>query len=77
MDSDRFDALTRSLSEGMTRRTLTRLLGGLALGGFLPSLASAAKTGSHGKHGGHGKPDGKDKDKKDDTGHRTPDTDPD
>jgi hypothetical protein len=32
MDSARFDALTRSLSEGMTRRGITRLLSGLTLG---------------------------------------------
>ena len=73
MDSARFDALTRSLGEGMTRRGITRLLGGLALGGLLPSLASAAKkddqheTGGTGKKGDHAKKDG--------TGHRKPDTD--
>src|SRR5215213_5738172 len=49
MDSDRFDALTRSLSEGMTRRGLTRLLGGLALSGLVPPLAGAAKKDGKGK----------------------------
>src|SRR5215211_6140933 len=48
MDSDRFDALVRAFSEGTTRRTLTRLLGGLALGALLRPLARAAEKGGKG-----------------------------
>jgi hypothetical protein len=33
MDQDRFDSLTRSLTDARSRRGLTRLLGGLTLGG--------------------------------------------
>ena len=60
MDSARFDTLTRSFSEGMTRRGLTRLVGGLTLGLLHPIVVEAkkhghAKTGDHGKHGGKGK----------------------
>src|SRR5215207_249935 len=58
MDSDRFDALTRSFSADTTRRSLTRLLGGLALSGLLSSLAGAAKKGGHHNKGGHYKNDG-------------------
>jgi hypothetical protein len=47
MDADRFDALSRALSTGHSRRRLTRLLGGLSLGGVLSALggneAAAAK----------------------------------
>src|SRR5215212_6298917 len=49
MDSDHFDALVRAFSEGTTRRRLTRLLGGLALGALLRPLASAAEKGGNGK----------------------------
>src|SRR5215218_1207604 len=49
MDSDHFDALVRAFSEGTTRRTLTRFLGGLALGALLRPLASAAEKGGNGK----------------------------
>jgi hypothetical protein len=49
MDSDRFDALARCLSEGTTRRRLTRLLGGLALGSLLRPPASAAEKGGNHK----------------------------
>jgi hypothetical protein len=55
MDSARFDALTRALSENTTRRSLTRLLGGLALGGLLHPLSSTANKRGHGKKGGKGK----------------------
>src|SRR5215207_5776497 len=54
MDSDRFDALVRAFSEGTTRRRLTRLLGGLALGALLRPLASAAEKGGTGKGKGKG-----------------------
>jgi hypothetical protein len=59
MDSARFDALARSLSEGMTRRGLTRLLGGLTLG-LLGPLPVAAKKGGTGttRDDGTGKQDG-------------------
>ena len=40
MDADRFDALSRSLSSGHTRRTLPRLLGSLSLGGVLAALGT-------------------------------------
>lgn len=65
MDSDRFDALIRSLSQNTTRRSLTRLLGGLALSGLLPPQSLAAKkrgnhkTGANDKKGGKGKDNGK------------------
>src|SRR5829696_1721151 len=52
MDSDRFDALVRAFSEGTTRRTLTRLLGGLALGALLRPLAGAAEKGGKGQDKG-------------------------
>ena len=39
MDSARFDAMTRSISVGMTRQGFTRLLGSLALGGLLRPLS--------------------------------------
>ena len=48
MDSDHFDALVRSFSEGTTRRSLTRFLGGLALSALLRPLASAAEKGGKG-----------------------------
>ena len=54
MDSARFDALTRSLSEGMTRRGITRLLGGLTLG-LLHPIALAAKNDRDPKKRGDGK----------------------
>jgi hypothetical protein len=41
MDPGRFDGLARALSQGITRRTLTPLLGGLALAGTLVSLLDA------------------------------------
>ena len=59
MDSDRFDALTRSLGAGTTRRSLTRLLGGLALSGLLRPLSLAAKKRGNHKKGGKGKDNGK------------------
>jgi hypothetical protein len=40
MDADRFDALSRALSTAHTRRRLTRLLGGLGLGGVLTTFGS-------------------------------------
>jgi hypothetical protein len=40
MDDARFDALTKTLSIGHTRRGLTRLLGGLSLGGMLSVLGT-------------------------------------
>src|SRR5215213_814986 len=40
MDADRFDALSRALTTAHTRRRLSRLLGGLSLGGVLSTLAS-------------------------------------
>jgi len=40
MDADRFDALSRALSAGHTRRRVTCLLGGLSLGGLLTNLGS-------------------------------------
>ena len=59
MDSDRFDALTRFLSQGTTRRNLTRLLGGLALSGLLhPQSLAAKKRGNH-KSGDNDKKGGK------------------
>src|SRR5215213_7700245 len=54
MDSDRFDALVRAFTEDTTRRRLTRLLGGLALGALLRPLASAAEKGGTGKGKGKG-----------------------
>jgi hypothetical protein len=46
MDRYRFDALSRALWRGHTRRHLTRLLGGLSLGGVLsdglPDAAAAS-----------------------------------
>jgi hypothetical protein len=44
MDADRFDALSRALSTGHTRRRLTRLLGGVSLGGVLSALGSDEAT---------------------------------
>ena len=50
MDSTRFDALTRTLSETTTRRSLIRLLGSLALGGLLrPNAIDAMKRGNRKK----------------------------
>ena len=49
MDADRFDRLSCALSQCLTRRTLTSLLGGLALGNSLLShqdVAQAKKGGS-------------------------------
>src|SRR5215217_4096020 len=62
MDSARFDALARSLSEGTTRRTLTRLLGGLAVGLLLHPIPGDAKQ--------HGAGTAKGKKKTTATGHR-------
>jgi hypothetical protein len=42
MDADRFDALSRALSTGHTRRHLTRLVGGLSLGSVLSVLRAPA-----------------------------------
>jgi len=59
MDSARFDALTRTLSENTTRRGLTRLLGSLALGGLLhPNAIDAMKRGNR-KKGDNDKKGGK------------------
>jgi hypothetical protein len=44
MDETRFDALTRSLTSGTTRRGLGRLLGSLTLGGVLATWLSPAET---------------------------------
>ena len=46
MDDNRFDDLTKSLSADHSRRSLTRLLGGLSLGGVLGAgtLREAAAT---------------------------------
>lgn len=51
MDADRFDILTRSLTEPCTRRGLTRLLGGVTFGGplFLLGLAEAEAKRKHKK----------------------------
>ena len=72
MDSARFDALTRSLSDGMTRRHLTRLLGGLTLG-LLHPIALEAKNDSDPKKRGDRKDGGtgKGSDKAGKTGHET------
>ena len=40
MDGSRFDALTKTLGTALTRRGVTRLLGGLSLGGVLVTLDS-------------------------------------
>jgi hypothetical protein len=64
MDSARFDALARSLSEGMTRRRISRLLGGLTLGLLLHPIAGNAKTHGKAKTRGHGT--GQDKSKSED-----------
>jgi hypothetical protein len=61
MDDVRFDALTRALGEATTRRGLTRLLAGLALGGLLGPISSDAKK--HGKGKSKRKSKGKDKGK--------------
>ncbi len=39
MDDRRFDALTKTLGAGHTRRGLTRLLGAVSLGGVLSASA--------------------------------------
>jgi len=59
MDADRFDTLIRSLSEGTTRRGITRLLGGLALGALLCPLSLAAKKDGNHKNGGKDQGTGK------------------
>jgi hypothetical protein len=41
MDAERFDTLARTLTHGHSRRSLTRLLGGLSLGGPLALLGLA------------------------------------
>ena len=51
MDADRFDALSRALSTAHTRRRLTRLLGGLSLGGVL-SVRSITDAGAALRLGG-------------------------
>src|SRR5829696_6593919 len=51
MNTDRFNALLRSLSAMPSRRTALRLLVGSALGGLLPlgTLSTDAKKGGKGK----------------------------
>jgi hypothetical protein len=63
MDGSRFDALSRSLFAGSSRRGLTRLLGGLTAGGSLSflGLASAEAGRKKGKKGKKGKKDKKKK----------------
>jgi hypothetical protein len=57
MDQTRFDDLTRLLSRGQTRRSITRLLGGLTLGGLfaVDAVPTDAKKGGKGKGKGRGK----------------------
>jgi len=57
MNTDRFDALLRSLSAMPSRRTALRLLVGSTLGGLLPlgTLSTDAKKGGKGKGKGTGK----------------------
>src|SRR5690242_16963416 len=50
MDGSAFDAFSRSLAHGPSRRTLTRALGGLALTGISGLLAPAATVAKHHKH---------------------------
>ena len=68
MDHDRFDSLTRALSQTRSRRALTRLLGGLTLGGPLGLLgliqAEAGKKGKKDQGKGNGKKKGCPKGKK-------------
>jgi hypothetical protein len=59
MDSARFDAHARACSDGTTRRTLARLLGGLALGLLLSPIPGAAKKDGDAKQHGRGTPRGK------------------
>ena len=40
MDDARFDALTKTFGTAHSRRRLTRLLGGLSVGGVLSALGS-------------------------------------
>jgi hypothetical protein len=47
MDGSRFDALTKTLGTAHSRRTLTRLLGGLSLGGVLSALGVPAAQATH------------------------------
>ena len=74
MDAGHFDCLTRTLSHGLTRRTLTSLvtglgLGSLALGRSLGSRrdVAQAKKGGGKKKGGGGKGNKKNDNKKNDT----------
>jgi hypothetical protein len=53
MDGSRVDALARALTAGRSRRGLTRLLGGLTLGGPLALLGLAPSAAKH--KGGKGK----------------------
>jgi lysophospholipase L1-like esterase len=55
MDGARFDTLIRSLCHDMTRRGLTRLLGGLAVSGLSRPWASAAKKRGNRKKDGQAK----------------------
>lgn len=55
MDGPHFDALSRALVEARSRRGLTRLLGGLLLGGSPGSLAPG-ESAAKGKQGGGKKP---------------------
>ncbi len=65
MDQTRFDDLTRLLSVGLTRRGITRLLGGLTLGGLfaVDAVPTDAKKGGKGKGKGKGRGKGKNKKK--------------
>ena len=69
MDAGRFDRLSRALSQGITRRTLTSLFGSLALGRSLGSRldVAQAKKGGGKKNGGGGKGNKKNDNKKNDT----------
>src|SRR5215212_7415366 len=58
MDAARFDAHARACSDGTTRRTLARLLGGLALGLLLSPIPGAAKKDGDAKQHGRGTPRG-------------------
>jgi hypothetical protein len=56
MDTTAFDGLTRALAGGMSRRGVTRMLGGLTLGILtLGPIATDAKRGGKGKGKGKGK----------------------
>ncbi len=55
MDGSRFDALSRALATGPSRRVLTQLIGGLALGGPLALLAARGRPAQAKKHKKHKK----------------------